>query len=401
MTGTPLRILFASPAYWPARAFGGPVAVMRELAQRLVERGHTVEVLTTTLVDLHQRPAARSSRATVDGATVRYVGTPLHYRWMGITPSLPVELYRLARRAPPDVVHVFGFRDPITTVTSAWCRARGIPYVLEPLGMFRARLRKVGLKRALDSSLFRHVPAGAAALIAASELEADDFTAGGVPPERIVVRGNGFPDPDAMPDRSGRLRRRLGIPPDAPVALYVGRIAAGKGVEHLLEAARRLPTVHVVVVGPDDGHGVGALVRAAQAEQALRGRVHALPPEPEPPLDLYPDADVLVLASSGESFGMVAAEAAATGTPLVLTPHVGMAGFLREDEALIVPDDRDAVVDAIRRVLFEAGLGARLSDGGRAAARRLSWERVVDLQEEIYRLVASRTAVTKLSTDAS
>ena len=83
----------------------------------------------------------------MDGATVHYLATPLRYRWMGITPTLPIALARLRR---PDVVHVFGFRDPITTGTAAWCRIRRVPYVFEPLGMFEPRLRKVLLKRALD-----------------------------------------------------------------------------------------------------------------------------------------------------------------------------------------------------------------------------------------------------------
>jgi hypothetical protein len=162
VTGRPLRILLASPAYWPARAFGGPVVVARELIGRLVERGHTVDVVTTTLVDLGSRPASRSYVATVDGATVHYIGTPLHYRWMGITPTLPFAFRRLTR---PDVAHIFGFRDPVTTLTAAWCRLRRIPYVFEPLGMFRPRLRKVWLKGALDASLYRGVASGAALVV--------------------------------------------------------------------------------------------------------------------------------------------------------------------------------------------------------------------------------------------
>ena len=52
-----LRILFASPAYWPAHAFGGPVVVARELVSRLVRDGHEVDVVTTTLVDVGERPS--------------------------------------------------------------------------------------------------------------------------------------------------------------------------------------------------------------------------------------------------------------------------------------------------------------------------------------------------------
>src|SRR5438552_5198467 len=144
-----MRILFAAPVWWPSQAFGGPVVAARELVRRLVDRGHDVDVVTSTIVDLDRRPAFRSSTAIVDGATVHYVSTPWRYRWMAVTPTLPVALAHVPR---PDVAHVYGFRDPVTTAVSVWCRVRGIPYVFEPLGMFRPRLRKVRVKRVLDAT---------------------------------------------------------------------------------------------------------------------------------------------------------------------------------------------------------------------------------------------------------
>jgi glycosyltransferase involved in cell wall biosynthesis len=364
-----LRILFAAPAWEPSRAFGGPVVAAGELVRRLVARGHVVDVLTTTIVDLHHRPSARSRLGLVDGATVHYLGTPLRYRWMGITPTLPLALARMKR---PDIVHVFGFRDPVTTGSAAWCRLARVPYVFEPLGMFQPRLRKVALKRALDATLYRGVARAAAAVVVASQRERDDVAACAIPPEKIFVRGNGFPDPEE-PLANGDLRTELGIPADAPLLLYVGRIASGKGIDHLLAAVCELPDAHLVIAGPDDRHGV-----ATDGE-----RVHKLAMTEEPPRRLYPQADVFVLASEGESFGMVAAEAAAAGTPVIVSDRCGIAGFFAEGEALVVPYERAAVVDAIRRLLGDDALRDQLARGGPAAARRMSWDSVTDTQERI------------------
>jgi glycosyltransferase involved in cell wall biosynthesis len=394
----PLRILFAAPVWSPSRAFGGPVVAVGELVRRLVARGQDVDVLTTTIVDLEQHPALRSSVGVIDGATVRYLSTPLRYRWMGITPTLPFALARLPR---PDVVHVFGFRDPVTTGTAAWCRLVRIPYVFEPLGMFQPRLRKVLLKRALDATLYRGVASGAAAVVVASRRERDDVIACGVAAEKVHVRGNGFPEPGDAAAANADIRSRLGIPPEAPLVLYVGRIAAGKGIEHLVAAAREITDAHLVVAGPDDRHGTSALVRDAQNAPPTAGRIHALPVTDEPPRNLYAQADVFVLASAGESFGMVAAEAAAAGTPVIVSDCCGITDFFAEGEALVVPYDRDAVIDAIRRVLSDGRLRERLALGGIEAARRTSWDHVTDVQEEIYRAVASRMAATKFSTDGS
>ena len=391
-----MRILFAAPAWWPAVAFGGPIPVTRELSERLAARGHTVEVVTTALVDLHTRPAAHTRTELVGGVRVTYLATPVSYRWMGITPTLPVALERMER---PDVVHVLGFRDPVSTGVAAWARVRRIPYVFEPLGMFEPRLRKVTLKRALDATLYRGVAGGAAAVVVSSEREAGDVRAGGVPADRVRVRGNGFPNPDSMPPARGVLRVEHAIPDGAPIVLYVGRVASGKGIEFLLAAARELPELHLVIVGPDDRHGAIRQVRTAQRDPRTAGRLHALGATVEPPLHLYAEADVLCLPSGGESFGMAAAEAAAAGTPVVVSDRCGIAGFFEEGEALVVPYDAAAVTEALRRVLADVELRGSLSAGGVAAARRMSWEHVTDLQEEIYREVAaSRAASTKRST---
>jgi glycosyltransferase involved in cell wall biosynthesis len=110
------------------------------------------------------------------------------------------------------------------------------------------------------------------------------------------------------------------------------------------------------------------------------------------------EATVFVLASAGDSFGLAAAEAAAAGTPVVLTDRCGIAGFLRDGEALVVPDQRETVVDAIRSVTGDPTLAERLADGGRRAARRMSWEHVADVQEAVYREAASSVASTNAPT---
>jgi glycosyltransferase involved in cell wall biosynthesis len=372
-----VRILFATPAYWPAVSFGGPIPVARTLCEGLAARGHEVHVVTTSIVDLRGGRTLRSRSARVGGVTVHRLATPLRYRWMGITPSLPLALERLPR---PDVAHVFGFRDVVTTVTAAWCLARRVPYVFEPLGMFQPRVRKLRLKRSFDATVGRHVLRGASAFAAVSEREAGALVAGGARPELVTVRGNAFPEPASGTPR-GALRGPLGLDGE-PLVLYVGRLASGKGIELLLSALRGLPEAHLALVGPDDGHGTGALVADAAGDPATAGRIHVLG-SVEDPLPLYADADVFVLPSEGESFGLVAAEAAAAGTPVVVTDRCGIAEFLGEGEALVVPADAGSLRDALRRVLDEPELRARLAAGGRAAAARNSADAVVERQERI------------------
>ena len=121
------------------------------------------------------------------------------------------------------------------------------------------------------------------------------------------------------------LRGALGIPKAAPIALYAGRIASGKGIDHLLAAARELTDMHLVLVGPDDRHGTIDQVRAADDRPRPHARTHG--GAAAPPVSGRGRA---CLPSTGESFGMAAAEAAAAGTPVVVTDRCGIAGFFRE-----------------------------------------------------------------------
>jgi glycosyltransferase involved in cell wall biosynthesis len=361
----------AAPAFWPAVAFGGPVPVARTLTAGLAARGHQVEVVTTTLLDPERGRSQRSRTELVDGVRVHYLATPLRYRWMGITPTLP---WWLARRARPDVVHVFGFRDVVTTVTSWWCRAARVPYVFEALGMAEPRLRNVPAKRLFDATLARGLVGGAAGVVVVSERERRMLVAHGTPAERIHVRPNPFPP--VRDGRTGALRKQLGLR-DEPLVLYVGRLAPGKGIDLLVDAVAALDGVHLALVGPEEG---GAAARA----RATGGRVHVLEPLADPHA-LYGDADVFVLASEGESFGNVAAEAAAAGVPVVVTDRCGVAELLGPEGALVVPYGLDAIRGAVARVLGDRELARRLGDGGRRVAARHSAEALVELQERIYR----------------
>jgi glycosyltransferase involved in cell wall biosynthesis len=354
--------------------------VMRELAAGLVETGSTVDIVTSSLTSARGPRSRRTRIEAFEGSTIVYTATPVSYRWMGITPTA---LLWLERRQRPDIVHVFGFRDPIGTMVAAWCRVRGIPYVFEALGMFRPKLRKVGLKRVLDASVFRHVPAGASRVLACSRIERDEYVAGGVAPSRIALRPNGFPHiPAATP---GALRSRLGLTANAPLVLSVGRIASGKGLDLLVRAVAGIQDSHLAIVGPDDDHGTSAQLRRLSFELGVAGRVHFMGPlAHDDVLEAYADADVVTLASAHESFGMVAAEAAAAGKAILLTDRCGVAELLGPDGALIIRFDGDAVREGLKRLLDDPVLRARFGQRARETADAWSWRRVVDLQQSVY-----------------
>ena len=277
--------------------------------------GHDVEVVTTTIVDLQRAPGRALS---VERRRRRDRPLPRD------AAALPLDgdhadaagRARAARAGPTSCTSsASATRSPPASRRGA-ALAR-VPYVFEPLGMFEPRLRKVVLKRALDATLYRGVARGAAAVVVASQREARRRRRlRACRREKVRVRGNGFPEPGRCRERTATSASQLGIPADAPVVLYVGRIAAGQGhrasARGCAGAARGPPRDRRPGRPPRTSHSSSARSRTADDRDVSTRS----PVTDEPPLDLYPQADVFVLASAGESFGMVAAEAAAAGTPV-------------------------------------------------------------------------------------
>jgi glycosyltransferase involved in cell wall biosynthesis len=80
-----------------------------------------------------------------------------------------------------------------------------------------------------------------------------------------------------------------------------------------------------------------------------------------------------------------AGAAPAAGTAVVVTDRCGVAALLGETGAIVVSPEAGEIRDAIRRLLADPALRARLGEGGREAARRVSWDSVIEQQEELYR----------------
>jgi D-inositol-3-phosphate glycosyltransferase len=175
----------------------------------------------------------------------------------------------------------------------------------------------------------------------------------GADPERIEIITPGVDHTVFAPGDRGAARRRVGLT-GGPVLLFVGRIQPLKGADL---AVRALAEVHdrtaqlVVVGGPSgpDGEGEVQALHALVDELGLEHRVHFVAPQPHDALvDYYRAADVCVVPSRTESFGLVALEAAACGTPVVAA-NVGGLRLLVDDGATgFLVDDRDPAAYATR-----------------------------------------------------
>jgi len=390
-----MRILNVTQTYFPFLEFGGPPVKVRSLSQRLVKLGHKVTVLTADWgLQSHALPAgSRAERTAVgwrveeSGVEAIYLPSWMRYRALSWNPGLArfcrAQLWRF------DVAHIFGLYDLLGPATAAACRRGGIPYVVEPIGMFVPIVRNFLLKQMYHLALGRSMLRGSRTIIATSPQEVAELASSGQPTEKIVVRRNGVEVPYSLPEQ-GRFRAAAGISADAKIILYLGRLSEKKSPDVLLQAFASLADresgreLRLVFAGPDDGDMKQKLQRMA-SDLGISACVQILGPVfNTDKWSAYRDADVFVLPSQNENFGNTAGEAVAAGTPVVVTDKCGIAPLLADVAGLVVKHDAGAIAKGIARVLCEPGLHERLSAGCKRVAAKLDWDEPAEQMENLY-----------------
>ncbi|PYD51614.1 glycosyltransferase [Komagataeibacter saccharivorans] len=181
----------------------------------------------------------------------------------------------------------------------------------------------------------------------------------GAPADRVAY----IPTFPSVRPEAPVLRQSLDTPADAPVLLVLSRLHPAKGLETLLDALAALPRCHVWLAG--EGNLRAALM--AQAERlGIAGRVHFLGWRSDRGA-LLAAADICVLPSRYEPFGTVILDAWSADIPLVACAADGPRAHIRDGEnGMLVPiDDVGALAGALRRVLDDPALAARIVSGGR------------------------------------
>ncbi|HEY5173203.1 MAG TPA: glycosyltransferase [Acidimicrobiia bacterium] len=218
--------------------------------------------------------------------------------------------------------------------------------------------------------------------------------------DRIEVVPPGVDHTVFIPGDRGAARQRLGI--DAPrVLLFVGRIQPLKGADLAIRALAALddPKVALVIVGGPsgrDGTAEQARVHALAEELGVARRIHWVSPRRHDRLaDYYRAADVCIVPSRSESFGLVALEAAACGTPVVAAAVGGLRSLVDHEHTGFLIESRDPADFAapVERLLADEMLAGEMGVGAAARSKRYSWSMTAGRLRRLYGDLASRSLV--------
>ena len=399
------------------RGRGSVPGVVWNVARETAARGHDVTVLERRWNGLGEyathegvafermslRTGAHEPWTRVPYEEVKSPGGAL--RLLGDRTNFALQALRRLRGLDPDVIHVhLPFAANVMVTVAPWLRDRMV-YTAH-MGDLRMDLldddSAVDVPGVLelfspDVYLAERV---AQTTVLNTEIR-DAFVEGGVPPGRVEVVPNGVdlerfgevPEADVV-----RVREAYGLG-DRPFVLYVGTVMPRKGVIELVRAlgsvAERedVPTPRAILAGENTlDEGYTARVEELIAELGLGENVDLAGFVDGDDLPaLYALADVFVVSSLEEGFGMTAVEAMAAGTPVVGTRVGGLPTIIEDGNQgrLVEPGDVAALADALAEVLGDPELRERMAERARSRARDFSWEAVGEQVEAVYHEVGA------------
>jgi glycosyltransferase involved in cell wall biosynthesis len=349
---------------------GGGETVLLGLTLGLHRRGANVSVAPVVNSNPDRHPVIR---------TLREAGVPVHPILVPRRGYLQErrEVRRLLEVSRPDIVHTHGYR--LDLLDSGIARRMGMPTVTTIHGSSRMSWR-TAVYEAIQFRLLRRFQA----VVAVSRPLVADLRRARVPPDRIRLVPNAW-DGRSHPWPRVEARNALGLPLDAFVVGWVGRLIPVKGCDVFLRAVSRLRDlpVHASIIGSGpEQERLEALV----AEHGMGERVH-FHGSREGAATLFRAFDVWVLSSRSEGTPMVLFEAMVADVPIVATDVGGVGDVVSEAEACLVPPDDPGALAAFLRDIQSGRL--RTEERVTAASARLvehfGTEQWIERHVEVYR----------------
>jgi D-inositol-3-phosphate glycosyltransferase len=379
------------------RDSGGMNVYIRQLSQEMGRRAHTMDIFTRrtdpdtpeiTVID--ERTRVIQISAGTQGAEKASLRRFL--------PAFRDGLLAFQKREDRtyDLVHSHYWLSGWVgqTLKTAW----GVPHVIMFHTLGEAKNRHHLNEREPDHRIDgeRLVAQGVDRVICASQGEKDMITTlYGVSPQKITVVPCGVDTEVFRPLEKARIRRQLGLPANERVVLFVGRIEPLKGIDLLLRAVSHLDGRFRVLVIGGDGKDLARKSELAvlAAELRIADKVNFVDAVPHDDLPLYYNAaDICVVPSYYESFGLVAVEAMACGVPVIASRVGGLKETVQDGQTgYLVPWlCPEPFAERLDLLLSNEPLRRSLGREARVAAERYHWSEVAARVEDVYHDLVSQ-----------
>ncbi len=392
-----MRILQIVPSI--SLIYGGPSQMVLGLSAALARSGVAVTILTTNSNgDTGQKPldVPLNVRVEQDGYQIIYFRCAPFRRYK-FSVDLLTWLNRHAQEF--DLAHIHALFSPVSSAAATVCRWQKLPYILRPLGTLDpADLRKKKQLKQLYAAVWeRSNLAGASAVHFTSFQEAKISERFGVATRDLVIPLGVQQQKERQEDEESLGRRRFGMPADVPVVLFMSRIDPKKGLDLLIPALEKLLTIglnfHFVLAGtnpqdPKYEEKIQSQIQSSllRSHTTITGFVTG-----ELKTVLLKAADLFVLPSYYENFGIAVAEAMAAGIPVLVSDQVHICQEIRDSESGWVSQlDVAEITDLLRLALQNPS--ERQRRGALAqqyALKHYSWDAIAHQTIQAYNQILS------------
>lgn len=380
-----MRVLLYAPNYLPATRYGGPIRSSHGLAAALVKQGHHVSVFTTNVDGIGSLDVPLGCAVDIDGVKVHY---------FPVDPPRRLYHSRAMERAVFDTIQKFDivytngmFLWPGPMVAAA-ARRYNVPYVVAPRGMLAPELisaRSTWTKRAWIEFYERRHLAGAAFIHVTSALEASDVRRAGLALAPLAIVPNGVDVTEAVIDPEAAECYWGAVPAGRRIA-FLARLDWKKGADLAIDAIATIPAAHLWIAGHDQ-IGLRATLEARARAARCQGRVRFIGAvEGADKWAFLAGADIHVVPSINENFGITVAEAMAVGTAVVCTEGVGASEIVRRvDPSCVVARTHEKVAGALSNLLADPQRRHRFAKAAASLIRdEFSWSGIAAQMAEIF-----------------
>ncbi|MBX9253282.1 glycosyltransferase [Desmonostoc muscorum CCALA 125] len=383
--------------------YGGPSQMVLGLAPALVKEGVEVTILTTdSNGDNGQIPLDVPLNRPIkqDGYEIIYFRCAPFRRYKF---SLDLLKWLKLHAHEFDIAHIHALFSPISSAAAIVCRQQKLPYILRPLGTLDpADLRKKKqLKQIYAAIIERQNLAGAAAIHFTSEQEAKISERFGVSTPDLVIPLGVIPPQSPVEKGRNFVSSQFKIPGDIPLVLFMSRIDPKKGLNLLIPALEKLLGVgykfHFVLAGtnpqdPDYEEKIKSQIQNSplRSHTTITGFVTG-----ELKASLLQAADLFVLPSYYENFGIAVAEAMLAGIPVVISDQVHICQQIRDSESgWVGTTDVEALVDLLQAALENPAERQRRGlNAHKHADVNFSWDAIAKLTIQAYQKILANKSI--------
>jgi len=412
---TKLRILIVTPFFPPAWSYGGPVRVTYDHACELAKRGHAITIATTDVFDAKNRFSGPTNQLITQsiGESISQSKNqktiPMHreenqlaiIRFHNISNFfakqnlyLPFGFSKWLKKNINnfDLIHLHDYHTALNITAIKIAKKNKIPLVLTGHGNIvpHSNRGRATIKKIFNFIWGRKILQTVNKILALSQKEKNELINFGIPEKKIAIVPNGINLEEFQNlSTTNTFRKKFNLSSSSRIILFLGRLQKIKNPSLLVQAftllQSKIPNLQLIFAGPDEGEQskLEQLIQKLNLNSTVifTGILSGL----QKSMALK-SADILVLPSHDEPFGLVLLEALAAGTPIAVSETVGLADeFVKAKAGEKFSLTPNSLANAINKILTDKNYSAKIVLNGQKLLReKFTTQKIAEQLEKIY-----------------